>query len=240
MTATELKDRLLRIISYDRPASAPTSAKDDVTLAVNHAFQVLWTDVPREYRTHYTKRVDTVPLVAGTNSYELASDVQGVMPPISFLTDRSPLHAATYLSEVVQYGFIRGTTSTSTNNARPSIYYLERLGQVASDGTRINLLVAPTPVVAESLLVNVEITAPRFVVADFCSDSPPPLQMPHEYAESLLLPIASYLLAARSQRTSLTANIEALQADYSAALRRAGATDPTATATVSDRTNDDT
>ena len=239
MTANDLKQRMLRILGYTTTGTAPDAAVDDVTQAVNQAYQILWFNVPINQRTHYTRRIDQISLTAGTNSYQLAEDVQSVLPPVRLTQDDRTVLPASHKSEVINYGFVTGRTVSDTSNNRPETYYTERVAQNQDDGTRIRLLLAPTPATAETLDVEVEISAPEFSAADFCSETPPSLRIPHDYAESLLFPVAAYLLAGRSTYFNQQEKLQTLQADYQRALASVGASDPLPTATKLSQTTGD-
>lgn len=230
MTAKDLKLRLLRLLGYDDPGTATVAAQDDVTQAVNQAYQLLWNDVPVSSRTHYTRRIDQVALTAGEKSYLLASDVQNVLPPVRLVQGDRALMPAEHKSEVLSYGLLQGSTLPDTTNTRPEVYFLERIAQSQDDGTRSRLLVAPTPSTAETMEVEVETQAPSFTTADFCSGTPPALQIPHAYAESLLFPVAAGLLAGRSTHFYRNDLMPTIQADYQRALQSVGLSDPLPTA----------
>lgn len=234
MTAADLKHRLLRVIWQNSPGGAPAQAQDDVTHAVNQAYQFLWTMPPKEFRTHYTRRIDTVALVIGTSSYELGDDVQSVLPGVRLVSDHRLVRAATSKSEVQNYGFLRGSTTGSVDNARPEIYYCETLAENNDDATTVTLMLAPTPAAVENMAVEVEALAPVFTTEDFCDETPPKLRMPHNYAETLLYPIAAWFLASQSTyfaggQPQSAGRMAAIQAGYEQALQAVGMTVPDST-----------
>lgn len=224
MTAKELKHRLLRLIRQDYPGTEPAYLGDDVTQAVNWAYQVLWSQVPEEKRSHYTRRIDTISLAAGSREYSLAADVQDVIGPLYRVTDESPLMPLRHKSDLFGYGArVKGEASLS--NGPVEAFYVERLHQTEDNATRIKLWVAPTPTAAVNVRVEVEIQAPRFTREDFCSVSPPKLQMPHAYVESLLLPVAGRYMMLSSHFNNPALG-EQLEKEAQRALAAVGVTDP--------------
>ena len=224
MTAKDLKHRLLRIIRQDHPGTEPSYLGDDVTQAVNWAYQVLWSQVPEDRRSHYTRRLDTISLVAGTREYALAEDVQDVIGPVYRITDESPLMPLRHKTDVLTYA-ARVKETRTLDNGPVEAFYIERLNQLADDATRIKLWVAPIPVAAVNLRAEVETQAPRFERDDFCSATPPKLQIPHAYVESLLLPVAArYMML--SNRFNNAALGEQLEKEATRALAAVGVTDP--------------
>ena len=221
MTAANLKHRLLRLLHIENPGSSPDYIAQDVTEAVNAAYQVLWTTVPRNERSHYTRTISSITLVPGTWQYDLAT-TQGVFTPVYLDLGYKILAPANSKNEVLNYYRNQGLSESVTG--RPDIYYCERIAQNADSATKTTLLLAPTPAAAESLHVEVEKIAPRFTTAEFCADSPPSLQIPHDYAESILLPVALHF-AARSHWFNRPELLPVLKQDAEAALIRAGATD---------------
>ena len=233
MTTAELKSRLLRVVGVDRAGQAPDYLVDAVVNAVNHAFQVLWLDVPRDRRVPYTRRLETLTFAAGDNAVQLASDVQSVLSPVRVLPLKTALMGAAHKSEVESYGLLRGNTTGETTNAVPQVYYVESIHQAASNSMRVSLIVAPTPAAEVEILIEVEVTAPSFVAADFCCTPAPAVPIPNDYAESLLLPIAAYHFATQSNWFKDADRLPVIQAEYDRAKARAGISDPTTQAPAS-------
>lgn len=226
MTATELKQRLLRVIGIDSPGAAPAHVVDEVVHAINHAYQVMWQDVPRVLRSAYTRRIDSVTLDNGQRDKELAEDVQAVLPPVQLLPTYSPLIPASHRSEINSFGFLRGRLEPDPVPGSPQIYWIESKFQAAADSMRVTLIVAPTPTKETELRVEVEIAAPTVSSADLCGSTPTPLKVPNDYAESILYPLAAYHLAAASQRFKNPERFPAIEAEYERAKSRLGITDP--------------
>jgi hypothetical protein len=235
MTTAELKRRLLRVVGIENPGSAPDFLVDAVVNAVNHAFQVLWSDVPRDRRSHYTRREDTVTLSAGSSEIVLAPEVQNVLPPVRALPQKKPLMPLGHKSEIENYGMLRGGANGETTNGTPVVYYVDAVHQSASNATRTTLAVAPTPAIDTDILIDVELRAPSFVSGDFCGVSTPALPIPNDYAESVLLPIATFHIATQSTYFKRPEAMPAIQGEYDKALLRAGISDPTTTAPQANR-----
>jgi hypothetical protein len=230
MTAAELKNRLLKTVGLEIPGTAPAHMVDSVRNAVNHAFQVLWLDVPRDRRVAYTRRLDTYTVPAGTDSVTLPAGVQAVLPPVRVLPLKTSLMVASHKSEVESYGLLRGGLTGETTNSVPRVYYVDSVHQAQSNAMSIRLILAPTPAVETGLLVEVEVLAPSFGAGDFCGSSTPLVPIPNDYAESMLLPIAAYHLATQSRWFKAADLLPVIEAEYERAKLRAGIVDPTPTA----------
>lgn len=233
MTASELKHRLLRVVGVSIPASAPAYIVDDVVQAVNHAYQVLWQDVPRERRAAYTRRIEQTTIPLGQNSVTLDKAIQSVLPPVRVLPLSTPLMVANHKTEVENHGLIIGNATGETTNSVPVVYYLDRLHQEKSDAILLRVIVAPTPSVETEITFEAEVYAPSFSAEQFCSATPPPLRIPHDYAESVLYPIAAFHLATQSQWFTKPESLPGIEAEYERAKLRAGISDPATTAATS-------
>ena len=223
MTAADLKSRLLRVVGVS--ASAPDYVVDAVVNAINHAFQVLWVDVPRDRRVPYTRRIDNITLGPGVSTAALGIDVQAVLPPVRVLPEKKPLMPAAHKSEVENYGLYRGNATGETTNAPPQVYYVESLHHAASNAMTVSLIVAPTPALDTEIVLEVELLAPSFTHADLCAGKLVPV--PNNYAESILLPIAAYHLATQSDWYNKPERLPGIEAEYTRAKARAGIIDPT-------------
>lgn len=226
MTPADLKHRLLRLLRVESPGTAPSYIQDDVTIAVNAAYQTLWLDVPETRRSHYTRRIDTVALTAGTHEYVLDDDVANVLGPIYRVTDSEPLMPLASKHDFLNYGPIAKGLAQAPNGP-PEAYYLDRRSTTADAGTETRLFIAPTPAADVSIEMEVEIRCPRFATADFCADVPPKLQIPQEYVESTLLPVATWYAAGSHWFTDRDGALtQRLQSEATRALARMGVTDP--------------
>jgi hypothetical protein len=226
-----LKALLRRVNVTGDPTTYDSYYFSEVTDATNAAFQIMWTDIPRANRLHYSRSTISVSLLDGTNKYTLPDNVQSVLANPFMASDNVPLQPVTYLSDI--HGFDALTASSKTTLSRPIVYYDEAEGiDDAAEATQINLWVAPTPDTDETLTVRVELEAPRIEVDAFCADPSPVLPIPHKYVESTLLPIAAYQLALSTNRIKLldVQMIPKLQEAANNALRRAGVTIPTVAA----------
>lgn len=224
MTPAQLKHRLLRLLHVEQPGSAPAYVQDDVTQAINTAYQILWTAVPQDRRSHYTRRADTVTLASGDTSALMAEDVAGILGPIRRQADKKQLLPLTHESEYLNWTHLAGSGSGSADG-KPRAYWIQRTFQAADDATQIRIFVAPTPTASTTLEIPVEMQAPRFETADFCADPQPTLRIPHAYIESLLLPVALYYASASAWFTK-TDMLPRIESDAQRALAQIGVTDP--------------
>lgn len=225
MTASELKTRLFRVVGVESPGSAPAHLLDAVANAVNHAYQVLWVDVPKARREEYTRVSRTYEVGPGETSIDLPADVQGVLPPVRSLPERLPLLIATHRSE------IEGYLALSPGAPAHALAFVSSTHRNDPDSMRLQILLAPPSSDPREILVDIEIKAPRLAPADFCGDPGPHLRVPHEYAEGILLPIAAYHMATQSRWFRGGEEVLApIKEGYEAALLRAGIVSPSTTA----------
>jgi len=226
MTSAELKARLLRIIGINQAGSASAYQIDSVVHAINHAYQVLWQDVPKERRAAYTRRPETVTVSVGNTSVELDPLIASVLPPVRRLPDRVPLSPCSHRSEIECYGLLTGRKVTDALSGPPQVYFLESRHQAMADSLRLTLYLAPAPASDTEIVMDVEIHAPSITASNLCSASPVALQIPNDYAESLLYPIAAYHLATVSTEFRQPEKLPAIEAEYERAKARLGITDP--------------
>jgi hypothetical protein len=230
MNAAELKARLLRVVSVESPGSAPAHLVDSVVHAVNGAYQVMWQDVPKDRRATYTRRTRSETIAPGQSMVELPRDTQSVLPPVRRLPTLTPLHPARHRSEVENYGIYAGAVSGDAPGGAPQVYYLDAFHAADADSVRIRLLVAPTPVEEVELRLVEELEAPAIDANDLCSASPAALKIPHQYVETLLYPVAAYLLATQSRWFKAAEALPGIEAEYQRALGRLGVVDPSVAA----------
>jgi len=220
MTAPELKKAVLRRIGF--VGAAPTVVVDDFVVAFNQAIQQLRSDLPQEARLHFTRDTESVTMVPGTYSYDLPDTVRAVVSPARLTSDNRQLHPVATEFEILNFAALHGG---SASVSRPLVYLVHTVKQDEVDATKIQIWVAPTPTASDTLRVEVERELDIFENEDFCADSAATIPMPHQYVESILVPMVAYNMS-RSLWFDKKDLLPVLEADHIVALRRAGLTDP--------------
>ena len=204
----------------DNGGNAPAYIQQEVPQAVNSALQVMWLDVPRERRSHYTRTITELDVDAGIDNY-IIPKTQGILSPVWHKDDKCPLTPLTTKYEALAFTALDDRAA----HGRPFAYFAERTA--TQDGTQINIMLQPVPIEDETIVLEVETMAPSYDLEDFCCESCPVIPLPMQYIESLLLPLANYYMA-RSSWFDNHQLFQAIERDYQRALMRAGATDPIA------------
>lgn len=221
MTAPAFKRAVLHRIGF--VSAAPDYVIEDFVTAVNQSFQQLQTDLPQEARLHFTRDTVEINLEEGENVYVLDDDVQAVVSPARLATGDRALHPVRSQYEITHFNSLHGARTTTV---RPLVYFVRTRNKAASpEAAKIEIWVAPTPADPETMVVEVERDWPSLEADDFCIEEAADLPIPHQYVESILVPMTAYNLT-RSLWFNDKAMIPELEKDYLAALRRAGATDP--------------
>lgn len=223
MTASELRDRLLRVLRAEYPDQTPTFVHIDVAIAVNQALQEIWLAPGLDYLRRQKTSFSTVN---GTFSYTLAQNFLRLLGPVSAPSwDLLPLTTkGDFLHFADRY---LEPTPTAVSSGYPRAYYLERLNRGTHlDPIECNLLLTPTPTSVLTISYEAAFEPPAFDKCDLETDATIPV--PHALMESILLPIAAEKLLSASwfqinERSNPTA---AIQAQAQAARAQVGLADP--------------
>lgn len=220
MTAPELKKAVLRRMGII--GAAPEKAVDDFVVAFNAAIQQMRSDLPQEARLHFTRDIEEIELEAGIYIYPLPDSVRAVVSPARLTSDERQLHPVASQYEILHFAALHGG---STAVSRPLVYLVHTKSQMEADATAIEIWVAPTPTVTDTMKMQVERELTALAAEDFCESTPATIPVPHQYVESLLVPMICY-----NMRWSIWFDrkdlIPLIEQDHIIALRRAGMTDP--------------
>ena len=143
----------------------------------------------RETISTTTQAVDTTYNIL---YYELPDNVQAVVGPVMFLalvdlpaTNRYQCMGVSTKSQLINFSTYYNTPGKQTIIG----YYIERGYQLDGERTRIRIYVSSEPAADSTVTLSVEVEreALRYRAADCASGTIIPL--PHQYAESLLLPL---------------------------------------------------
>lgn len=215
LTLAQVGDDLLLKLGFAVAASAPALAKQDTIVAINGAMQMLQT----AGEDYFTRQTISQTISAGTASYMIGMNVQAILGPIRL--GSVPLNALESQGQYDQYSRIfGGTIAFGAGTGTPKAYLVQnfRNGTIG-DINRIFIYLAPVPIATGQLSIDVVNDAPSYGVADLTSTDPLPIAQ--NYTESILLPIARYLVT-RSSYFSRQELLPQLAADYKTALQRLG------------------
>ena len=155
---------------------------DEAIRYINAALQSIFSQA---HRLDYFNRVPlTLTITSGTDNKAFPQNVQLLLGPVRLKASRQPLTHVPSRSEFenfVDY-YYAGVPPTV-----PRAYHLESLNQAQGDNVALTLLVAPAPAADTDVLVDVSTEPPRFSPADIHIGTP--IEIPHRYAELLLLPL---------------------------------------------------
>lgn len=186
-TLREIFDNAIQILNIEKGDNSPPFIRERVVTDINAALQLLQT-APKD---HFQREEITLNLVNGTNAYDLAAEVINVLLPVRIGSDT--LTEITSRGEFDRFGQIYlGQTNTSGTRAKPMAVYVQRRRRTGNaDPSKTQILFAPTPNATYTAKVEVTKTPPAYTVADL-ADPSPEVPVPHEFSESILLPIVRW------------------------------------------------
>lgn len=215
LSIAQVRDDLLSKLGIESVADASALALQDTLVAFNGALQILQT----AGQDYFTRQTLSQTISAGTATYMIGQNVQAVLGPIRL--NGSPLNALTSRGEFDQYSRIfGGATAYGPGSGTPKAYFVQNLRNgTIGDINRIFIWLAPAPVTTGVLEIEVVNDAPAYTVGDLSSSEQPPIAQ--NYTESILLPIARYLVT-RSNQFSRQDLLQQLTTDYQVAMQRLG------------------
>lgn len=180
---------MLRQIWVEIPSAAQSYNDDDVAIAVNAAFQEIWS-APNDY---YRRKSTTLNTVASTEGYSLGATVQEVLNPVKI--GASQLRGCRNRGEFDHYATrFLGATSDPAAEGQPVAYYVSRENNAGNDDlVAVEILFSPVPDDAYTVAYDYVAEAPNYATTDM--DDAVEMEFPHKYCESILLPIAAKHLA---------------------------------------------
>lgn len=224
MTTTELRDKLLRTVWATQSAQTPTYVHKDVMIAVNRAYQELWTAPKAEF---LRRRAGSITTASGTSSYDLGSTIVELIGPVTGTS--GALIPCSNKADFNAFADRFLQADTSLASGEPVAYYYERLNasNTAADPITSNLHLTPTPASVYSVTFEAAYDPPQFDDCQLDSDGNN-LPIPHGWLEGILLPIAQFYMLdshwyTKDQRHDAT---EAIMNGYAQARLRLGLSDP--------------
>ena len=194
MTVAQAIDAIYEVFGIPNNASAPEIMRRRIFNDLNSALQLIWAKGHR-LLDYYTRQTITATVLANTNSIVLSDSVEAVLGPVKRASDGIGLRPIRSRGEYDSFASIYAGSLTALIGAPPQAYFTDekRPDPDTSDATKITLLVVPSPTTNTALSVEVSVKAPAFTVNDYSASPSTAIPMPHNYAETLLLPIARYL-----------------------------------------------
>lgn len=213
LTISQVRTDLLSKLGIEDPLDAEPLQDQDCLIAINGALQML--QVAGE--DFFTREHVVLPFSAGTALFALDTDVQTVIGPARW-NDVTPLRALESRGELDQFDRIfLGNANEGTSEGDPLAYWVENIRQGnAGDIVQVNIWLAPRPLIAGDLYVDVVHDAPTYDQADFSAGTAV-LPVAQNYVESVFLPIAR-MLVTRSSQFSRPDILPGLTTDYERAM----------------------
>jgi hypothetical protein len=227
MTIGEVLKDALQVFGFPNAASAPQKALDRALTDINAAIQQL-ADGGEDFMG---RQELVVTLVAETQSYVLAKNIQTLLEPVK-LSDETVLRQLTSRGQFLQFGQIfQDQLLAGVAAGKPSAYFVESLrdtSDTTGDNVTITVQVLPKPTIAwaaaVTLVLNVIVQPSQFTAAQLTTGTAL-LEIPHKYVESIFLPLmrynlsGSYLFQDKNKK-------QQIDADYDRALAVLGKSDP--------------
>lgn len=194
MNVTQAIDAIYEVFGIPNNASAPEIMRRRIFNDLNSALQLIWSKGHR-LLDYYTRQTITATILANTNSIVLDDSVEAILGPVKRASDGIGLRPIRSRGEYDSFASIYAGSLTALTGAPPQAYFADekRPSPDVADSTKITMFVVPSPTTNTSLSVEVSIKAPAFTVSDYGTSPAVVIPMPHNYAETLLLPIARYL-----------------------------------------------
>ena len=192
MNVTQAIDAIYEVFGIPNNASAPEIMRRRIFNDLNSALQLIWAKGHR-LLDYYTRQTITATITANSNNVVLSDSVSAVLGPVNRVSDKVGLRPIRTRGEYDSFASIYAGSLTALTGAPPQAYFADekRPDPDSADSTKITLFVVPSPTANTSLSLEVSIKAPAFTTNDYANSTVIP--MPHNYAETLLLPIARYL-----------------------------------------------
>ncbi|NBR23730.1 MAG: hypothetical protein EBU08_08160 [Micrococcales bacterium] len=219
MNVTQAIDAIYEVFGIPNNASAPEIMRRRIFNDLNSAMQLIWAKGHR-FLDYYTRQTITATISANSDNVVLSDSVAAVLGPVKRVSDGIGLRPIRSRGEYDSFASIYAGSLTALTGAPPQAYFVdqERPSPDAADSTKITMFVVPSPTISTQLSVEVSVKAPTFTTSDYASSTAIP--MPHNYAESLLLPIARYLSSSSLFFADKTKQREPLlKAEYDRALK---------------------
>lgn len=185
---------------------------------INAAVQTVWNQA--DERSYWSSSSLTITLAGNATTQVLGNDVQNVIGPCRLASTKRPLVPIDSIGEFEAFAdlYLDGETSTES-----LAYHIDRENQAGEEPVKVTFMVTPACASQQIFTLDVVLEAPRYTTDDLLSC--PLFPIPHQYVETLLLPIARYrassfeMFVAKDQK-------ESIDRDYLMAMQALGLADP--------------
>lgn len=193
MTVAQAIDSIYEVFGIPNNAAAPEIMRRRIFNDLNSAMQLLWSKGHR-FLDFYTRKEISVTISANTDNSALIDDIQSVIGPVRRASDNILLRPISSRGEFEAFHSIYAGSLTALANSAPQAYFIEALRpDSGADATSLKIYVVPKPTTNATLYMAVALKAPTFTINDYSASPSTSIPIPHNYAETLLLPIARYL-----------------------------------------------
>lgn len=154
-----------------------------ITAWTNAAMQLIYSNADRlEYFSKNTKTIT----VSTSGEVTLDSSIQRVLGSVRLATTKKTLRMLPSLEALEQFS-LRFLDDTVATPSAPLAYYIDSSRADGPDSVALTLHVIPAPEASVDVLIEVCDEPPRYEPQDFYLGTP--LQLPHKWAETILLPL---------------------------------------------------
>jgi hypothetical protein len=219
-TLCELVGESLSLWGFLCAKTAPRYAVDRAITDINSALQLVWNNA--DERDYWTNETVTLTFDDGESEAGLPDEVQNVVGTCRRADTNRPLTPVGTVGELESFAdlYLDGETLTE-----PVAYHIERTKQSGVDPARCVLHITPAAVGEVEIKVEVVKEAPRYTMDDL--GDCPLVPIPHQYAETLLIPIIRYNASSYYLFKALDpAQKETIDREYQQAMISLGLADP--------------
>lgn len=182
---------MARLLGEETLATAPSFVQDDILATIHATLQELYSRAP----SWVSERTLTVNTTVSQAYISMPAEFVALLGPVS----RDPSGTGS-----LDWEFLRITSrlewlallNSNLNPGSTYYYFLETIQQAAvTDSLRSRLLIYPVPTSVFAINFDAKVKPPTFTAAQMIDATDVVLPVPHEYSESVLLPIARWRLS---------------------------------------------
>ncbi|WP_309386095.1 hypothetical protein [Cerasicoccus frondis] len=185
LTVTGICADLFSSIGIEDTEDVPSNLVQEAINALNLAVQTIWSTP----LTYFIRESETIVAEADTSEYQLPQTVRKVIGPVLNLATNKPLMLLTNEVQALNYEqLFLDEPETPINNNATQAYYVKREKGESYDNAVAIILLKPTPQAGDQFRIDVVNEPESYGPGDY--DGETKIEMPHDFTESLLLPIA--------------------------------------------------
>ena len=222
MTVRDLFNDGMALLGIYNADYSPQAARDHILADITAALQVM----QMAGEEFYCREEFPLSLAQGQASYALPDDIQRVLEPARLQSSGATLITLRSRSQYDSFGqaFLGQLSSAATGS--PLAYYIDALKTTSTSGdsSAVTLRLTPAPNSNDTLNLYVIRNAPSYTVSDLGASPVPPV--PHQYHESILLPLVRMNVTSCDLFSRNAARLPAIRDGYNRALALLGLADP--------------